>query len=410
MRVAILGAGLTGTGTALELAAHGVSVTLIDQDEQPMNRASLRNEGKIHLGLLFANDRTFESARLQLQGALIFRKLLAGWVGQRANTLPRSTPFLCLVAPDSILGLHQLASHYAAVDAAYVAYTAGNSTLDYLGDRPATLWEPCPLSQVASFIRSDRFLGGFRTAELAIDTAALAAIVRGAVESCSNIQFLKRHRVRSVDRLNGLFRIEGESPDGAWNIEADQVVNALWEHRMAVDQMVGVPVAAGWVHRLKYRLIARLPPRLQGAPSVTIVIGSYGDVVVRRDGTVYLSWYPVALRGWTHDISPPDSWNAPCRGELADEEARSIAADVLSAIDAWYPGIGDSQPLLVDAGAIVAYGRTDVDDASSALHTRSRVGVTSVDGYHSVDPGKLTTAPLFAEMAAARVLGRESMA
>jgi hypothetical protein len=39
------------------------------------------------------------------------------------------------------------------------------------------------------------------------------------------------------------------------------------------------------------------------------------------------------------------------------------------------------------------------------LHGRTRVGVTSVDGYHSVNPGKLTTAPLFAELAAARVNG-----
>ena len=81
-----------------------------------------------------------------------------------------------------------------------------------------------------------------------------------------------------------------------------------------------------------------------------------------------------------------------------------VANDLLAAIDAWYPGMAASQPLVVDAGAIVAYGRTDVDDAASGLHDRSRVGVRSNDGYHSVDPGKLTTAPLFAKLAAERVL------
>jgi len=50
----------------------------------------------------------------------------------------------------------------------------------------------------------------------------------------------------------------------------------------------------------------------------------------------------------------------------------------------------------VDAGAIVAIGRSDVHDAGSALHDRTRIGTSSRDGYHSVDPGKLTTAPLFA--------------
>ena len=64
----------------------------------------------------------------------------------------------------------------------------------------------------------------------------------------------------------------------------------------------------------------------------------------------------------------------------------------------------------VDAGAIVAYGRTDVNDPGSGLHDRTRVGVTSCDGYHSVDPGKLTTAPLFGELAARSVLRLERAA
>lgn len=58
----------------------------------------------------------------------------------------------------------------------------------------------------------------------------------------------------------------------------------------------------------------------------------------------------------------------------------------------------------MDAGVIVAYGKTDVDDAKSGLHERTQAGVTSVDGYHSLDAGKLTTAPLFAMVAADRVM------
>ena len=80
-----------------------------------------------------------------------------------------------------------------------------------------------------------------------------------------------------------------------------------------------------------------------------------------------------------------------------------IAAQLLAGIDPWYPGIGRATPLQVDAGAIVAFGRSDVDDAASGLHDRSRIGVTSRRGYHSVEPGKLTTAPRIAVDAADRV-------
>jgi len=75
--VAVLGAGLQGAGVALELARRGIETTLVERDALAMNRASLRNEGKIHLGLIYANDTTHETAFLQLRGALRFRAILA---------------------------------------------------------------------------------------------------------------------------------------------------------------------------------------------------------------------------------------------------------------------------------------------------------------------------------------------
>ena len=402
--VAVLGGGLTGLGTALELAKHGTKVALVEQDNLPMNRTSLRNEGKVHLGFIYANDRTFATARLQLQGALQFRALLARWIGARANSLRRSTPFVYLVTTGSLLCSDELAGHYAAVERDCADHLSQAPDLDYLGDRPKRLFHPCALSKLKPLLKIDGLAAAFRTEERAIDTDELARALRAAVRDATEIGLLARRTVESVTRHRERFRIEGSGPGGRWQLDAGQVVNATWENRLAIDETVGLRSEPGWVHRLKYRIIARVPERLRQGPSVTMVLGPYGDVVIRPDGTAYLSWYPVGMRGWTHELAPPASWAGPCRGELADDDRRSVAAGVLGAIDEWYPGIGASQPLLVDAGVIVAYGRTDVGDTASRLHDRSRIGVTSKDGYHSVDPGKLTTAPLFAKLAADRVL------
>jgi glycine/D-amino acid oxidase-like deaminating enzyme len=403
--VAVLGAGLTGVATALELARRGSYVTLIEQDERAVNRASLRNEGKIHLGFIYANDSSLVTARLQLQGALRFRSLLTRWIGSHADTLPKSAPFIYLVARDSLLSVDKLEQHYSAVERMYLDYLKDSRACDYLGIRAGTLYQACEIKEISSFFDTRAFSAAFRTAEIAIDTQDLAQHLRAAVRDSERVSFLPRHRVTSVTRANGVHRVEGAGPEGCWRLDADQVVNALWENRLALDAAFGLECAPGWLHRLKYRVIARVPERFRGAPSATMVLGRYGDVVMRHDGTVYLSWYPTGLAGWSHDIAPPSSWQAACRGELSDSDKATIAEETLSALDSWYPGIADAQPLIVDAGAIVAYGRTDVDDAASGLHNRSRVGVSSSDGYHSVDPGKLTTAPLFAALAAERVLG-----
>jgi hypothetical protein len=145
---------------------------------------------------------------------------------------------------------------------------------------------------------------------------------------------------------------------------------------------------------------------MQQGPSATMVVGRYGDVVIRPGGDTYLSWYPTGLRGWTSEIEPPRLWDEPCRGNPPAEIAREVGQCALRYIDEWYPGIANSSIVALDAGAIVAVGHTDVDDARSGLHDRTRIGVTSVDNYHTVDPGKMTTAPLFALEAAKRIAER----
>jgi hypothetical protein len=388
---------------ALELARRGIGVTLLDRDERALNRASLRNEGKIHLGFIYANDRSLGTALLQLKGALRFREAVARWVGDDRDWLVPSTPFHYLVADDSVLAPEQLARHYAAVEEHYRRQIELDPELDYLGARPPSLVRPLADREIAEYFDRARFAAGFATPERAIDTDRMATSLRRALADSPDVTFLPSHLARVIEEETGGFRVEGDGPAGPWRIQAHQVVNATWERRLALDRQLGISPPENLLHRLKFRVIARLPAELRGAPSVSMVLGRYGDIVVRSDGTAYLSWYPVGLRGWSHDVEPPEDWNPACRGDVPAALAREIAMGIMEGIDAWFPGIARCEALLVDAGAIVAIGRSDVDDASSTLHDRSRIGVTSRGAYHSVDPGKLTTAPLFAIETADRV-------
>ncbi|MFN2387527.1 MAG: FAD-dependent oxidoreductase [Thermoanaerobaculia bacterium] len=401
--ILILGAGLQGAGVALELARRGVSVTLLDRDALPLNRASLRNEGKIHLGLIYANDPSLVTAFLQLEGALRFRRIVARWLGPDVSWLALSHPFHYLVARDSVVAPDRLADHYAAVEERCRRLLEQDADLDYLGERPRRLVRPLAESEIATHFDPERFSAGFATAELAIDPDVLAVSLRRALADSPEVTFLPSRVVRAITEGPDGFRVEGDGVEGTWCLRARQVVNATWERRLALDRQLGLHPPRDLLHRLKFRVIARLPPELHEAPSVSMVLGRYGDVVIRSNGTAFLSWYPAGLRGWSNDIEPPADWDFFCRGEIDPERARGIAADTLAGIDAWFPGVSRGKPLIVDAGAIVAIGRSDVDDVASALHDRSRVGVTSRDGYHSVNPGKLTTAPLFALQAAGRV-------
>ena len=172
--IVVLGAGLQGCGIALELAHRGHQVTLADQDALPMNRASLRNEGKIHLGLIYAADPSFATAQLQLRGALSFRNLLKRWCGDAADAIALSTAFDYLVANDSVLSVDQLSAHYERLDAAYRELLRSDSSLNYMGQLPERLYGLRTSDQASRYFKMSNLAAVFQTAELAVDTEALA--------------------------------------------------------------------------------------------------------------------------------------------------------------------------------------------------------------------------------------------
>jgi glycine/D-amino acid oxidase-like deaminating enzyme len=81
MRVAVLGSGLQGACVALELALNGAEVDLYEKNETCLSQASAHNEGKIHLGYVYANDPSLRTARLMARGTLCFSSLMRRWIG-----------------------------------------------------------------------------------------------------------------------------------------------------------------------------------------------------------------------------------------------------------------------------------------------------------------------------------------
>ena len=84
-RVAVLGAGIMGSSTALFLARAGCEVVLIDKASSPMGAASRWNEGKIHLGFLYAADPSTNSAARMIPGGLAFKALTEELIGSHLD-------------------------------------------------------------------------------------------------------------------------------------------------------------------------------------------------------------------------------------------------------------------------------------------------------------------------------------
>ncbi|MEO0681737.1 MAG: FAD-dependent oxidoreductase [Pseudomonadota bacterium] len=401
----VIGAGCAGVCAALEAARRGLDVVVLERDALALNRASLRNEGKIHLGLIYGADAA--TAALQLRGAMVFRRRLQA-LGVDMGRVPVAAPFLYLVAPDSLMSPAEVEAHFDRLDAAFQAAAAADPAMDYLGRRPGRLWRRVSPEAYAPHYDLTEMQAVYATEELAVDTAALAAEMRRALAAAPGVALGAGHAVREVSRRGELWRVEGDGPDGAFAVEAPRVVNAAWETLYRFDLQAGHAPPPGWLHRLKYRVLARLPQAaVAEAPSATMMLGPYGDVVVRDGPHSYLSWYPEGLQGWSEDVEPPEAWQAPARGDADPRKAAEVAQAILEALALWFPAARGAEIAAVDAGPILAHGRTDVDDPSSGLHGRTESGMTGgeADGWWSFNPGKLTTAPMMAADGVAAMLG-----
>lgn len=379
----------------MALARAGWRVTVVDRATRPMTGASLRNEGKIHLGYVYANEPSRRTARLMAEGAMSFSGLLDGW-------LPRPVPWAALrsdamyyvVDPDTMVAVDDLTEHYAQVDEDVACWMADGA--DYVGLTTMPAVEAVSAREVPGL--APDVAAVFRTGEVAVDVRRLAPhVVAGLAHHDVTLSWGRE--VVAVDRTPTGFvvhhRATVDDRNASGRLHADAVVNCLWDGRLAVDATLGIRPSRRWVHRLRRSVIAR--PAAAGdrpVPSLTVVLGPFGDVVAYPGGDVYLSWYPTCLAGWSADLRPPVGWD---RGADAAVDAE-LASGVIAALSRYAPGLGSHEARVTQQGVIVAFGDTDIDDPASGLHTRDGVGVHGHDGYVSVDTGKLTTAPLFASL------------
>jgi glycine/D-amino acid oxidase-like deaminating enzyme len=375
-RIAVVGSGLLGCLTSLLAARSGMAVDLFEQDESLFTGASLINEGKVHLGPIFAmaDSRTHS---LMVEAGLQFADIVDSAVGSSLDwTSLTGAPFDYLVMPGSLLTVEELASAYARVNA---LLERGSS---YLGRDIDVIVHPQARPNDMTGLPS------FHTEERAIDVRRLREIVVSAVEDHPLISVSTGARVDALRA--GESDVDVVLPDRV--VRVDAAINCAWDGAAALLPTPPPPV------NYRVKAAVRLDP-WPGAPTLTLVQGPFGDVVGHSDH-VYISWYPIGRLAHESGVSPsPAAREALVEGrarvDLAQAQARElqrlgVIPDPVSIRE-------------VVAGFILGDGDVDIDQRSSLLHQRGQFGVRRNGMIFTPANFKLTTAPLAARHVVATV-------
>ena len=404
MAIAIFGGGILGSCTALELADRGHRVVLFERNTQPLSEASRHNEGKLHLGFVYAADPTFRTAERMIAGAARFADVLGRWMPRSALAAVTTRAFDYVVHRDTMVTPTDIEAHFVRVGRRLDEMAVHEPLAGALDpDRPR--WRRLAPDEPALRYNTATVAAAFETCEIAVDTWAIADHLCEALRAHPRVEVRTRSRIiRAEDRAGGGFDVilanEGqEQRTGPFA----GIVNATWANRPAIDHRYGMSPRGQWINRQKLGVNLQLSRQPDALPSFTIMLGSFGDVVPYRSGRVYLSWYPVCMIGRSTGIQETD-WNAVI-SEVDHDAVRQATVEALTRI---CPAVARAaaeadETAIVNGGSIYALGRTDIDDPASQLHERLDAGIESRGAYLSVDTSKFTLGPALAVETADRI-------
>jgi glycine/D-amino acid oxidase-like deaminating enzyme len=397
--VAVLGAGIMGASTALHLARRGVHVTVFDQAPAPFLGASRWNEGKIHLGFLYAADPTLRTARAVLPGGLDFRDQVERLTGFDLAAVTTPVDDHYLVHRDSVVPAEAVGAYVDAV-AALVAATPGADR--YLVDVSRCAGHRLAPAELEAVADPSVAVAGYRVPERSVETQAVADAFVSALEHEQVVDLALDRRVTAVEPRDGSHERWSVLAGGSRHGPVDAVVNALWEGRPAVDESVGHRPDRAQQHRYRVSVFARTREPLD-TPCAVLSVGPFGDVKNYNGRDFYLSWYPLGLLARAEAVEPP---SVP---DLTDDDRRRLAAAVFEELAARMPWVAAieraADEIRVEGGWVYSQGRGLLDDPRASVHQRGLLGITNRGTYYSVDTGKYSVAPTLAQQLATAMTG-----
>jgi glycine/D-amino acid oxidase-like deaminating enzyme len=378
---------MMGCSLALLLARKKIRVTLFEGANEPMSKTARWNEGKIHLGYLYAADRSLDTARELIPGGVAFRPIVEDLIDGSIESHMTRDDDIYLTHTRSVIDAGSMLQYF-------------NSVSDLVAVESGAGIQPIQLSgaELSKITANPDVVAGFRIPERSVNTNWLADRLAERVKSERLIDLRCNYLVTSLSKDTGRWDVitHRGNCDGF-----DVVINALWEGRSVIDSAVGRSFEQSLSYRYRVALFMQVPET--NIENVVIATGPFGDIKNYDGRHLYLSWYPAGLLLDCHQQ------NAPATPTINDDQKQQILNAMIAGLGEYFPVVLDfpkrAQQLFIAGGWVVARGKGLLSDPASTLHRRDEIGIRRDDTYYSIETGKYSVAPWLASRLADELAG-----
>lgn len=414
--VAIIGGGIAGCETALELANKGHKVIIYEQDSDILQGTSAKTFGRLGLGYHYFHSETAE--HYMRQTVEFMKKHSDCFIGDE------STPYLqhgrYFIVKNSLVDAEELMANYDAIGKKFEKMCQKDQSNNIFGT--THLSTVLYRSDFKYDVNSDKVAFAFETEERLLDWQKFSKKLKDEIINHPNIEFRTGSPVQDVSSdESGKFVVK----QGEVENKFDYVVNCTWQSIEALNEKLGIgdahlkkdDPAQAIISRLKLLVEIEIPEGFKEKPSMFFCVGPHAMFSNLGDGIGRITFAPITNFGATTKVGMPsklakliadenlirdlrEKKNIPEEAELTKEEKEDLVMEhineviarllddglnedetkkygqeIIDGVAEYIPWIKDAKLLSVIPGIVKSRGSVDIEDKNSPFHQRDYSGV-----------------------------------
>lgn len=397
LKIAIIGCGVGGACTALELAKYAQDVTIFESSAKILNRTSAHTPGRLGLGFHYPGDYSLETAKTILSAAIVLKQTypsaIVGYKDSDRSSLSKGWYFL---TKDSQTSSDAFLDYCSKIRDVYnnLCITTNTQFFGHANDFYRILLP----SEYEKIIDKNKVILGIETHESIINWPILANQIKQELSLYKNIHILTNHRVLSLSRQNNVYKILVKV-DESYDLEDvfDIIINSSCDYRISLDHKFGFKEQKDWVNRLKFLVQIKLSADMSEFHSMFFARGPFAMFTNAGEGVGYCTYGPSTNREQINAINYlPQEWENYISHGFEHDKEQEIGLEIISGVSKYIPHIKNAKLARVIAGVVQHPGYANIYDPNSDMHVRNKTGIYNyAPGYYSLDTGKLSFAPYY---------------
>jgi len=373
-KITILGGGIAGCTTAVELAKKGHEVIILERDEDILRGTSARTPGRMGLGYHYFDS---ETAKLYMTNTVEFMKNYSDcFLGDETTPYLRGGRYF--ITKDSLVSAQDLMAAYDEISAEFEKHCDNDPSNNIFKTRH--LHRAMRSSEFQEDVNMDKVAFAIETKELLLDWRKYEARLKGEIEQL-DISIKTGFEISQVKRTGeGKFKIISTLGDLE---NADQVINCTWQNIDKINEMTGIGDAKikkddpnqSVTSRLKLLAEVELAEALREKHSMFFCVGPHAMFSNLGNGIGRITYAPVTNFGVTTDSQMPEIFERWLNQGLNPEEEKEYGEKIIQGVAEYIPAMKDARLKRVIPGIVKSKGAVDLNDRQSPFHKRNYDGV-----------------------------------